>query len=129
MSVTYSVNLDSNLLFTIGTTRVADNDPLLFTAPSGVEVTIQITAPMSFRASHDEKGKSITWKTVPTTDGSCIMAWSFPCPRSPFALTVSTGSASGTAAGTTKTKKVRIEAGATGGARGHAVQAPGHQDE
>jgi hypothetical protein len=129
MSVTFSVTLDSNLLFTIGSTRLADNDPLVCTAPSGVEVTIQITAPMSFTASHDEKGKAIAWKTVPTTDGSSSMAWSFPCPRSPFTLTVSTAGASGTATGTTKTKKVRIEAGATGGAKHRDVQGPGHQND
>jgi hypothetical protein len=128
MPVTFSVTLDPNLIFTFGTTRLADGDPLVFTAESGVEVEIRITAPMKFAATHDERGKAITWKSVPTTDGSYIMAWSFSCPRSPFALTVSTSGGT-SAAGTSKTKKVRIEAGASGAARGHGVQAPGHQDD
>jgi hypothetical protein len=129
MSVTFSVTLDPNLLFTFGSSRLADNEPLVFTAQTGVEVTIQIAAPMKFTASHDERGKQTAWKLVPTTDGSCVMAWSFSCPRSPFTLTVATTGTSGTTTGTSKTKKVRIEAGASGSARGHGVQAPGHQDE
>lgn len=127
MSATFSITLDSNLLFTYGTTRLADKDPLVITAESGVEATIQITAPMKFAANHDERGTLVAWKSVPTTDGSYIMAWSFPCPRSPFTLTVSTASSSGASAA--KTKKVRIEAGAIGSTRGHGVQKPGTNDE
>jgi hypothetical protein len=127
MAATFSVTLDSNLLFTYGTTRLADNDPLVISAASGVEATIQITAPMKFAASHDERGKLIAWKSLPTTDGSFVLAWSFPCPRSPFTLTVSTASTSGASAA--KTKKVRIEATAIGSTRGHGVQGPGNNDE
>lgn len=126
MAVTVSVTLDTNLLFTYGTTRLADSDPLVFTEPSGVEVTIQISAPMKFAASHDERGKTLAWKSVPTTDGSFVLAWPFPCPRSPFTLTVSTTNAAG--ASTAKTKKVRIEAGASGTAKERGVAA-GHHDD
>jgi hypothetical protein len=126
MAVLFSVTLDTNLIFTFGTTRLADGDPLVCTATSGVEATIQITAPMTFAASHDERGKTIAWKSVPTTDGSCILAWSFPCPRSPFTLTVSTTNATG--ASVAKTKKVRIEAGASGAAKDRGVAA-GHHDD
>jgi hypothetical protein len=124
MAVNFSVTLDPNLVFTFNGTRLADNESLDITAPSGVDVVIQINAPMPFTASHDEKGKAIAWTAVPTADGSCAMTWTFPCPRSPFTLTAST---TGTAPAA-KTKKVRIEARASGTARDRGVRA-GHQND
>lgn len=124
MAANYSVTLDPNLVFTFGGTRLADNDPLVFTAASGVDVVIQINAPMQFTASHDEKGKQLVWNSVPVTDGSCAMTWTFPCPRSPCTLTVSTTGA----APASKTKKVRIEARASGTAKDRGVRA-GQQDD
>jgi hypothetical protein len=119
MAVNFSVTLDPNLVFTFNGTRLAENDPLIISAPSGVDVVIQINAPMPFTASHDDKGKAIAWTPVPTTDGSSAMTWTFPCPRSPFTLTASTTGAAPAA----KTKKVRIEARASGAARDRGVHA------
>jgi hypothetical protein len=122
MPVNFTVTLDPNLVFTFNGTRLAENDPLDISAPSGVDVVIQINAPMPFKATHDDKGKTIVWTAVPTTDGSSAMTWTFPCPRSPFTLTASTSGA----APTSKTKKVRIEARASGTARDRGVHA-GHE--
>lgn len=113
---TIILNLDQNLQFSVGGTRIASNDAIEVVAAEGVDVTLQIQAPMSFTASHEEKGTTIRWEPVTVAVAAFAAQRAFPCPRSPFTLTVaSTDPTSGSAK--PSTKKVRIEAGAASGTK------------
>jgi hypothetical protein len=111
---TINISIDSNLQFSVGGNRIGTNDSIELAAAEGVDVTLQLLAPISFTASHDEKGKTIRWAPVTTTLASFAAQQTFPCPRSPFTLTVTATDA--TTGGASKaTKKVRIEAVAASG--------------
>ncbi len=126
-TTTIDISIDHNLQFTVYGARIGEKDPINLVAEAGFEVTLQILAPMSFTANHSDKGTVTTWAPVTTTLAAFAAQHTFPCPRSPFTLTVT---ATGTAGGTTKpaTKKVRIEAGAAGGTKKPGFQAPGQQN-
>ena len=63
MATTTIINItnDQNLQFSVSGTRIGENDPIKLLAEEGFDVTLQLLSPVSFGASHDEKGSMIRW--------------------------------------------------------------------